>query len=104
MLFDKYDESEEEESDKLGSEYGPIGMFGTRLGGSLHGLGFTLGVTLSDYESCDGDEGSLALPYKNIGEAGTRGCVCTKYTSNNNISSTEPILASKIDLMFQNRL
>ena len=37
-------------------------MFGTRLGRLLHGLGFSLDVTLSDDEFCIGGGGSLALP------------------------------------------
>ena len=53
-------------------------MFGTVLEGLLCGLRFPLGVTIYDYESFDGGGGSLALPYKNIGEAGTGGGGCTK--------------------------
>ena len=60
-------------------------MFGTGLGGLLHGVGFTLGVSLSTYESCDGDGGSLAIPLKNIGEAGIREGVCTKCPGDFNI-------------------
>ena len=36
-------------------------MLGARLGGLLCGIGFTLGVTISTDESCDGDWGSLAV-------------------------------------------
>ena len=39
-------------------------MYGTGLGGLLCGLGIPLGVTLFSDESCNGDRGSLALPYK----------------------------------------
>ena len=46
-------------------------MLGTRLGGFLRGGGFPLGAMISVYESCDGDGGSLALPYKNNVKAGT---------------------------------
>ena len=35
------------------------GTFGTILGGSLHGVGLPLDVTLSADESCDGGGGSL---------------------------------------------
>ena len=45
--------------------------YGTGLGGFLCGLGIHLGVTLYYDDSCDSARGSLALPYKNIGEAGT---------------------------------
>ena len=76
------------------------GIFSTTLGGFLRGLVFTLGVTLSADESWDGDRGSLALPYKNIGEAGTVGGVCTKCNGTNNISSIAWISASWIDMMF----
>ena len=69
----------------------------------MRGLGFTLVVTLSSDESCDGDGGSIDLLYRNIGESGTVGGVCTKYTGANNISSIAKILASWIDLMFSNQ-
>ena len=50
---------------------------------------------------CNYEGGSLALPFKNIGEAGTGGGVYTKYTGNVNIFSIMQILAdSWIDLMF----
>ena len=49
-------------------------MYGTGLSGLSLGLGNILGFTNSDDESCDGDGGSLILPYENIGEAGTRKC------------------------------
>ena len=41
------------------------------LGGFLCEFGFTLGVMIYDDWSCDCDGGSLSIPYKNIGEAGT---------------------------------
>ena len=68
-------------------------MFGTGLGGLLHGRIFHLGATLSADESYDGDNGSLASPYKNIGEAGNIGGVCTECTGNVNIVSIARILA-----------
>ena len=79
MLSDESDEYGEEESDKLGSESRQYNMYGTGLGGLLCGLVFTLGFTLNDDESCDGNRGSLALPCQNIGEACTRACTgaCT---------------------------
>ena len=40
---------------------GQLVRFGTGLGGLLHCVGFPLGVTLSAFESCDGDRGSLAV-------------------------------------------
>ena len=46
----------------LGSESRSDGTFGTGLGGLLHGLGFTLGVTRYASESCGGEGGSLAVP------------------------------------------
>ena len=62
-------------------------MYGTVLGGLSRGLGFILGVTLSVYESCDGDGGLLAISYKSIGEA------CTiEHTENANIFSISIIL------------
>ena len=57
---DKSDESDEEDYDELGSESGSSGTFGTILGALLRGVEFSLGVTLSDAESCDGNGGSLA--------------------------------------------
>ena len=62
MTSDELDESDEEESDKLGSEYGSVGAFSTGLGGLLCVVGFPLSVTISAYESCDGDQVSLAVP------------------------------------------
>ena len=68
----------------------------TVLGGFLRVLGITLGVTLSDDESCDGYRGSLALGYENIGEADTGEC-----TGAENIFSIARILdESFIDPMF----
>ena len=60
-MSDESDEYEEGESDELGSESGSDGTFGTGLGVFLRGVWLSLGVTLSDDESCDGDEGSLAV-------------------------------------------
>ena len=56
---DDSDEFAEGKSDKLGSESGSSVTFGTRLGGLLHGVGLTLGVTLSADESCNSYGGSL---------------------------------------------
>ena len=62
----------------------------------LSGLVISLGVILSDDESFDGDRGSPALPYKNIGEVGTG-----EYTGDANIFSISQISAgSWIDPMF----
>ena len=61
-MSDESDESDEEESEKIGSESRSAVTFGTGLGGLFSGVGFPLGVILSDYESCDGDGGSLAIP------------------------------------------
>ena len=82
MLSVESDDSDEEKSDKIGSEYGSDITYGTGLGGLLRGLVFPLGISLSADESCDGDRGLLALPYKNIGEACTR-----ESTGNSNIFS-----------------
>ena len=62
LSSDESDESDKEESYELGYESGSAGKFDTGLGGLLNGLGLPLGVTLSSGESCDGDEGSLAVP------------------------------------------
>ena len=59
MLYDKSNESEKEESEKLGSESASAGTFGTGLSGLLCGIGLTWGVTLSDIYSCNGDGVSL---------------------------------------------
>ena len=93
MLSDESDESDKEEYDELGSESGSAGTFGTRLGGLLRGGGFPLGVTLHDDESCGGDGGLLALSYKNMGESGTGGGVCTKCNDDINIFSIAQILS-----------
>ena len=95
MFSDESDDSDEEESDKLGSESGSDGTCGTGLGGFTRILGFALGIKLSADESCDGDRGSLAFPNENIGE------VCTREsTSDSNIFSIAWIKAeSWIDLM-----
>ena len=39
------------------SESGSAGTYGTGLGGFSRGLGFTLGVTISSYDSWGGDGG-----------------------------------------------
>ena len=52
---DESDEFDEEESDKLGSESRSYGTFGTVLVGLLRGVGFSLDVTISVDDSCDGD-------------------------------------------------
>ena len=62
MSPDESDYSDEEEYDRLGSESGSAGTFGTGLGGLPRGLGFPLGVTLSADESCGDGRGSLAIP------------------------------------------
>ena len=47
-------------------------MFSTGFGVLLCGTGLPLGVILSSYESCDGDGGSLAVPWViNVCGAGT---------------------------------
>ena len=51
------DESNKEESNKLGSESGSAGKFGTGLGGLLRGVELPLDVTLSADELCDDDQG-----------------------------------------------
>ena len=84
---------DKEESDKLGSKCGSVGTFGTGLGGLLRGIGFTVGVTLSAYESYNGDRSSLDLSNKNIGETDTGGDVCAKCTGNINIFIVSQISA-----------
>ena len=67
----------------------------------MRGLVFPLGVTLSDYESYDGDGGSLSVPLKIIGGLVTGEFLCTKFTGDINIFSISRISAgSWIDLMF----
>ena len=81
-MSDESDDSDKEEYEKLGSESGSAGMYSTILGGLLRVLGINSSATLSSDEQCDGDGGSLALPYKNIGEA------CTvEYIGDTNIFS-----------------
>ena len=95
-MSDESDDSDEEKYDELGSESRSAGTSGTRLGGFLRGLGFPLGVTISADESCNGNRVSLALTYKNIGEAFTGEC-----TGNASIFSIAQILVeSWIDPMF----
>ena len=69
-------------------------MFSTILGEFLHEVVFPFGVMLSSDELCNDDGGSLVLPYKNIGEAGTGGVVCTKFTADDNIYFIAQISAS----------
>ena len=67
----------------------------------LSGLVFLLGVMLSADESCNGDRGSIALPYKHIGEMGTVGGVCIKCTDTVNICYIAQVSAeSWSDLIF----
>ena len=73
MSDESYD-SDKEEYEKLGSESGSAGRYGTGLGGLLCILVIRLVVTLYADNLCDSDGGLLALPYKNIGEAGTVEC------------------------------
>ena len=61
-MFDRSDESKEEESYRLNSESGSASTFTTGLGGFLYGLGLTLCVMVSDDDSCNGEGGSIALP------------------------------------------
>ena len=61
MLSGESDDSDEEESDKIGSESGSSGTYSIWFGLLLCWLGFTLGVTLYDNESCGVDRKSLAL-------------------------------------------
>ena len=94
--YDDLDESDEGESNEFGSEYGSVGTYGTLLGGLLSGLVIPFCVALSDDESYDGDRGSLALTYENIGEASTGEC-----TGYYNVFSIAQILAeSWIDTTF----
>ena len=101
MSSDESDTFDEEESDKLGSEYGSNGTFSIGLFRLLLGVGFPLDFPLYAYESCDGDGGTTAVPRKNTGEAGTGEGVRTKCTSDDNIFSIAQILSeSYIDPMF----
>ena len=95
MLPDESDEFDKEEYEKLGSESGPSGTYGTNLRELLCGLAYSLGVTLYDDESCDGERGSLVLPYKNISEACTEACT-RACTGDANIFSMAQILAGFI--------
>ena len=61
LSSDESDVSDKEEYDELGSKSGSAGTYGTGLGGLSRGLGFTLGVTVSDNESCGGEGGSCIL-------------------------------------------
>ena len=92
---------ESDKSNKLWSESGSDGLFITGLGGLLSCREFHLGATLYADESCDGDGGSIFIPYKNVGEAGTGGDVCTKCIGDVNIFSIEQISSeSSINKMF----
>ena len=82
FLSGESDDYDEERSDVLESELGSAGTYGTSLGGFSHGLWFPLGVTIYDYESCNGDRRSLELSKVNIGDACTR-----EYTYDANIFS-----------------
>ena len=62
MSSDESDKYDEEESDKTGSESRSDGTFSTGLGVFFSGVGFFLGVTVSADESCNGNQGSLAVP------------------------------------------
>ena len=77
---DESDDSDKGESEKVASESGSAGTFGTILVRLLHGLVFPLVVTIFSDEPCDGDRGSISLQTKNIREG-----VCTKCASTNNI-------------------
>ena len=79
LSYDQSDETDKEESDKLGCESGSAGTFVTVLGGLLHGVVLPSGVNIYDDISCDGDGGSL-FPLVNIGEAGTGGYECNECT------------------------
>ena len=61
-MSDESDDSDEQEPEKLGSESGPAGTFDNGWGGLSRGLGFPLGFTIYDDESCDSDGESLAIP------------------------------------------
>ena len=63
-MSNESDDSDQEESEKLGSESGSARTYGTRLGGFLRGLGFPLGVMVSTDESRNGDGGLLKFPTK----------------------------------------
>ena len=65
-FLDESDGYNEGESDKLGSEYGSPGMFGTGLGGLLLIVGFPLGVTLSSDETFYGVRGSLGPFFSSV--------------------------------------
>ena len=62
MLSNELDNCDSDESENPGYESGSAGAFGTKVGILSLGLGFPLGVTLTDNESCGGYGGSLALP------------------------------------------
>ena len=62
MSYYESDESDKEEYDKLGSESGSTGKYGTGSGGLLRGLGITLGVTIYAGDSWKCDRGSTKIP------------------------------------------
>ena len=55
LSSDELDESDEEESDELASEYRSAGSLDTVLGGLLRDIGLRVGVTLSYSDLYDGD-------------------------------------------------
>ena len=57
------DDLKKEEYDEPGSESGSAGTFVTILGGLLHGVGLTLGITFYADEFFNGDGGSLVFPW-----------------------------------------
>ena len=65
LIFLEYSPSDESdgydkgEYDKLGSGSGSASTFSAGFCGLLRGVGFTLGVTISADESCDGDGGPM---------------------------------------------
>ena len=59
----------------------------------FHSVGLPLGIPLSDDESCDGDWGSLDVPWVNICGVGTWEGVCTKCTNDEIIFLIGQILA-----------
>ena len=61
LSSDEFSESNEEQSDKLGSKSGLAGMFSTLLGGFLCGVRLPYGVTVFADDSCDRDGGSIFL-------------------------------------------
>ena len=78
---DESDESDKEESDKLGYEFRSAGTFSIILGVLLRGVGLHLGVIIYADDAFDVDGGSLAVPWvKNVHGEGTREILCIKCT------------------------